>query len=369
MSHHNALLQPFVVGSLTLPNRVVMAPMTRNFSPGNVPGDDVLEYYRLRAAGGTGLIITEGTCVGHIAASGYPDVPYFHGEERLAGWRRVAAAVHAEGGKIAPQLWHVGGMRKAGVPPEGDIPGYTPSGMIVPGKVNRHIMSQQDIDDVVAAFARAAADARACGFDAVELHGAHGYLIDQFFWEGTNQREDAYGGSMANRGRFAVEIIAAVRAAVGPDFPVILRFSQWKQQDFSARLASTPEQLQAFLAPLSAAGVDIFHCSTRRFWEPEFEGSDLNLAGWTKKLTGKPTITVGSVGLNADFIPKPGESTFCEADPASLDELLQRLQAGEFDLVAVGRALIANPDWVQLLRSDSLPKMKAFRKEDLATLA
>lgn len=369
MSHDNALLQPFVLGSLTLPNRVVMAPMTRNFSPGNIPGDDVVEYYRLRAAGGTGLIITEGTCVGHIAASGYPDVPYFHGDERLAGWRRVAAAVHAEGGKIAPQLWHVGGMRKAGVPPEGDVPGYTPSGMIVPGKVNRHVMSQQDIDDVVTAFARAAADARACGFDAVELHGAHGYLIDQFFWEGTNQRADAYGGSMANRGRFAVEIIAAVRAAVGPEFPVIFRFSQWKQQDFSARLASTPEELEAFLAPLSAAGVDIFHCSTRRFWEPEFDGSDMNLAGWTKKLTGKPTITVGSVGLNADFIPKPGESTFREAEPASLDELLQRLQAGEFDLVAVGRALIANPDWVQLVQSDSLPKMKAFRKEDLATLA
>jgi 2,4-dienoyl-CoA reductase-like NADH-dependent reductase (Old Yellow Enzyme family) len=369
MSHHNALLQPFALGSLSLPNRVVMAPMTRNFSPGNIPGDDVVEYYRLRAAGGTGLIITEGTCVGHIAASGYPDVPYFHGEERLAGWRRVAAAVHAEGGKIAPQLWHVGGMRKAGVPPEGDVPGYTPSGMIVPGKVNRHVMSQQDIDDVVAAFARAAADARSCGFDAVELHGAHGYLIDQFFWEGTNQRTDAYGGSMARRGRFAVEIIAAVRAAVGPDFPVIFRFSQWKQQDFNARLASTPEELEAFLAPLGAAGVDIFHCSTRRFWEPEFDGSDLNLAGWTKKLTGKPTIAVGSVGLNADFIPKPGESTFREAEPASLDELLQRLQAGEFDLVAVGRALIANPDWVQLVQSDSLARMKAFRKEDLATLA
>jgi 2,4-dienoyl-CoA reductase-like NADH-dependent reductase (Old Yellow Enzyme family) len=150
---------------------------------------------------------------------------------------------------------------------------------------------------------------------------------------------------------------------------VIFRFSQWKQQDFSARLASTPQELEAFLAPLGAAGVDIFHCSTRRFWEPEFDGSDLNLAGWTKKLTGKPTITVGSVGLNADFIPKPGESTFREAEPASLDELLQRLQAGEFDLVAVGRALIANPDWVQLVQSDSLAKMKAFRKEDLATLA
>ncbi len=230
-------------------------------------------------------------------------------------------------------------------------------------------MTQEDINDVVAAFARAAADAKACGFDAVELHGAHGYLIDQFFWEGTNQREDAYGGSLAKRSRFAVEVIEAVRAAVGADFPIIFRFSQWKQQDFSARLVHTPAELGEFLAPLSAAGVDIFHCSTRRFWEPEFEGSALNLAGWTRELTGKPTITVGSVGLNADFIPKPGETTFREAEPASLDELRRRLEAQEFDLVAVGRALIANPDWVQRVAEDDLARVRAFRKEDLANLA
>src|SRR6056297_185636 len=117
MSAMNALFRPFQHGQLTLRNRVVMAPMTRNQSPGNVPGDNVVEYYRRRAAGGAGLIITEGTCINHIAASGYPDVPYFHGEERLAAWRRVAAAVHGEGAKIAPQLWHCGGMRRAGVMP------------------------------------------------------------------------------------------------------------------------------------------------------------------------------------------------------------------------------------------------------------
>lgn len=368
MSDANPLFQPFRYGPLSLANRIVMAPMTRNFSPGNVPGDNVAEYYRRRAAGGVGLIVTEGTCIDHIAASGYPDVPYFHGEERLAGWQRVVDAVHAEGGKIAPQLWHCGGMRKAGTPPEGDVPGYTPSGMNVPGKVNRHIMTQGDIDDVVAAFARGAADAKRLGFDAVELHGAHGYLIDQFFWAGTNARDDVYGGSMARRGRFAVEIIEAVRAAVGPDFPIILRWSQWKQQDYSARLAQSPQELEQFLAPLSAAGVDIFHCSTRRFWEPEFEGSDLNLAGWTRKLTGKPAITVGSVGLSEDFLPVPGETTFREAEPASLDDLLRRLEGGEFDLVAVGRALIANPDWAALARGGELATARPFQKENLFEL-
>lgn len=368
MPANSILFKPFQLGNLSLPNRIVMAPMTRNFSPRNVPGDNVVEYYRKRAAGGTGLIVTEGTCVDHIAASGYPDVPYFHGEEPLTGWRRVVEAVHAEGGKIAPQLWHVGGMRKAGAMPEGDVPGYAPSGMNVPGKVNRHIMSEQDIGDVIEAFARGGANAKALGFDAVEIHAAHGYLLDQFLWAGTNVREDTWGGSMAKRGRFVSEIVAAVRHAVGVDFPIILRWSQWKQQDYSARLATTPQELEAFLAPFTDAGVDIYHCSTRRFWEPEFEGSELNLAGWTRKITGRPTITVGSVGLDTDFIPAPGETTFHEGEPASIDELLKRMDAGEFDLVAVGRAMLSNPDWANRVRLNQMDALRAFHKDDLLAL-
>lgn len=182
MADNSALFQPFELGPLSLANRIVMAPMTRNQSPGNVPNERNIEYYRRRASGGAGLIFTEGTCVNHIAANGYPDVPYFWGEERLEGWRRVVEAVHAEGGKIAPQLWHVGGMRRAGTPPEGDVNGYAPSGMNVPGKANRHVMTEQDIQDVIRAFAEGARDAVDCGFDAVEIHGAHGYLLDQFFW-------------------------------------------------------------------------------------------------------------------------------------------------------------------------------------------
>jgi 2,4-dienoyl-CoA reductase-like NADH-dependent reductase (Old Yellow Enzyme family) len=368
MSEASSLFRPFEHPKLALKNRIVMAPMTRNASPGNVPGDNVAQYYRRRAEGGTGLIITEGTCIDHIAASGYPDVPYFHGAEALAGWQRVVDAVHEGGSKIAAQLWHVGGMRKAGTPPEGEVNGYAPSGMNVPGKVNRHVMTRSDISDVVDAFARGAATARALGFDAVEIHGAHGYIIDQFFWAGTNIRDDEYGGSMENRGRFAREIIEAARAEVGEDFPILFRLSQWKQQDYEARLAHSPEELGDFLQPLSEAGVDIFHCSTRRFWESEFEGSDLNLAGWTRKITGKPTITVGSVGLNADFIPLPGEATFREAEPANLDALVQRLEADEFDLVAVGRAMIANPDWASKVREDQFDALLPFEKEQLFNL-
>ena len=369
MDSENPLFRPFKLGDMTLKNRIVMAPMTRNFSPNNnIPGDNVVEYYRRRAEGGVGLIVTEGTCVGHIGASGYPGVPYFHGEERLAGWKKVVNAVHEAGGKIAPQLWHVGAVRKTGTMPEGDVPGYGPSGMNVPGKVNRQVMTQKDIDDVIGAFAQAAADAKETGFDAVELHGAHGYLIDQFFWEGTNQRNDHYAGSIESRGRFAVELIEAVRQAVGPDFPIIFRWSQWKLQDYSARLAKNPQELERFLLPLSNAGVDIFHCSQRRFWESEFEGVELNLAGWTRKITGKPAITVGSVGLDAVFTPKPGEMTFREADPASLETLLDRMNEKEFDLVAVGRALISNPAWVNLVQEKRMDELKPFRKENLGEL-
>ncbi|MEN9316267.1 MAG: hypothetical protein RIS35_2660 [Pseudomonadota bacterium] len=364
----DALFRPFRHGTLELPSRVVMAPMTRSFSPGGVPGDDVVEYYRRRAAAGVGLIVTEGTTVDHPAAHGYADVPRFHGEDALAGWKRVVDAVHAAGGRIAPQLWHVGNVRRPAGLPNPEVPAYGPMERAKEGRVLVHGMTQQDIDDTVAAFAKAAADAKRIGMDAIELHGAHGYLIDQFFWEGTNRRTDAYGGDMTARSRFAIEVIRAVRAAVGPDYPVILRFSQWKQQDYAARLAPTPEALEAFLGPLSDAGVDIFHCSTRRFWEPEFDGSALNLAGWTRKLTGKPTITVGSVGLDAEFIQFMAD-TDKVAKPASLDGLIARLEAGEFDLVAVGRALISDPDWARKVRESRDRDILSFSRDALKTLA
>jgi 2,4-dienoyl-CoA reductase-like NADH-dependent reductase (Old Yellow Enzyme family) len=362
-----ALFQPFQLGGLSLTSRVVMAPMTRSFSPGHVPNAQVVEYYRRRAAAGVGLIVTEGTTVNHKASNGYPNVPQFFGEAALAGWKNVVEAVHNEGGKIVPQLWHVGAVRRLGTEPDGNVPAYGPSEKIKDGQVLVHGMSQADIREVIAAFAQASADAKSIGMDGVEIHGAHGYLIDQFFWEGTNRRTDEYGGSLANRSRFAIELIQAVRAAVGPDYPIIFRFSQWKQQDYSARLVETPQALADFLQPLADAGVDIFHCSTRRFWEAEFEGSSLNLAGWTRKLTGKPTITVGSVGLDGEFLQFM-VNTDKVAQPASLEKLLERLNNEEFDLVAVGRALLVDPDWAIKVRDGREEDILPFSREALTTL-
>jgi 2,4-dienoyl-CoA reductase-like NADH-dependent reductase (Old Yellow Enzyme family) len=213
----DALFRPFSTEKLSLKNRTVMAPMTRAFSPNNIPTDDVAGYYRRRAEGEVGLIITEGTFISHKAANGYENVPAIHGEKALAGWKKVVDEVHAAGGKIAPQLWHVGSVRKLGTGPDKTVPAYSPSGLFKPGAENGVAMTQADIDEVVASFAQAALDAKNIGFDAIEVHGAHGYLVDQFFWEGTNQRDDKYGGTLENRTRFGVEIVAAIRAAVGED--------------------------------------------------------------------------------------------------------------------------------------------------------
>ncbi|MFF2908944.1 NADH:flavin oxidoreductase [Paenibacillus sp. NPDC057934] len=336
------LFTSFELGNLKLSNRVVMAPMTRQFSPDGVPGANVAAYYRRRAENGVGLIVTEGTVINHPDASNQANVPFFYSEAALNGWANVVSEVHAAGGKIIPQIWHMGAK----------------------GQVNDY--SEAEIADIVQAFAQAAAEAKQLGFDGIELHGAHGYLIDQFFWEKTNQRTDRYGGNMLARTRFAVEVIEACRQAVGPEFPIVLRLSQWKSTEYTAKLAETPELLEQFLAQLVGAGVDIFHCSTRRFWEPEFEGSELNFAGWTKKLTGKPTITVGSVGLDGDFT-----SLFTEgkgANQVGVDELIQKIEREEFDLVAIGRALLADPEWVAKIRDGRTDELVPFTAEALKTL-
>jgi len=364
----NALFSPFSLKSLQLKNRIVMAPMTRSFSPQGVPGADVAAYYRRRAEGQVGLILSEGTVVERPASSNDPNIPHFYGEQALAGWQHVIEEVHAGGGKMGPQLWHMGvmsGHRSGWTPAE---PFEGPSGLLKPGAATGKAMTENDIADTIAAFGRAAADTKRLGFDCLELHGAHGYLIDQFFWDGLNQRTDAYGGdSLRSRSRLAVELVQEVRRQVGEEFVISLRLSQWKQQDYSVKLAHTPQEMAAWLTPLAEAGVDIFHCSQRRFWEPEFEaeGSDLNFAGWVKKLTGKTTITVGSVGLSGEFLAGfAGEAS----EPRSIDELLRRLDRQDFDLVAVGRQLLVDPNWVEKIQHGRADELQGYSSEALRTL-
>jgi 2,4-dienoyl-CoA reductase-like NADH-dependent reductase (Old Yellow Enzyme family) len=362
----NALFTPFHLNGLTIPNRIAMAPMTRSFAPDGIPSEPVAGYYRRRAENAVGLIISEGVAIKRPAARNDPNVPWFWGDA-LNEWAKVIAEVKAAGGLMMPQLWHRGALRNAGIKDYNPDPIDSPSGMATPGKPFAEPMNDEAIADTIASFAQAAKDAQRLGFHGIELHGAHGYLIDEFFWDGTNQREDRFGGpTLKDRTRFAVELIKACRAATSPDYTIGIRLSQWKQQAFEVKLAQTPDEMTAWLQPMADAGADFFHCSQRRFWEPEFDGSDLNFAGWAKKLTGKPTITVGSVGLSGEFVAAYRGET---SKPASLDDLIRRLERGDFDLVAVGRALLADPAWVVKVRDGRHDELMDFSPKALGTLS
>ncbi|MDO6707318.1 NADH:flavin oxidoreductase [Photobacterium sp. 1_MG-2023] len=365
-SGKQTLFDTFQFGPHQLKNRIAMAPMTRSCSPGGVPGQNVAEYYKKRAENDVGLIITEGMAIQHPASVADPNIPRIHGDDACQGWKQVVDEVHRCGGKIAAQIWHIGLMRKPGDAPNPDAMPIGPSGLMAPGVRIAEPMSVADIEQIIEAFADAAGTAKLLGFDGIEIHGAHGYLIDQFFWQATNERNDLYGGSMAKRSRFAVEIIQACRKRVGPDFPILFRFSQWKVQDFEARLFTSPQELDDFLYPLVDAGVDMLHVSTRRFWEPAFEGSPLTLAGWTKKQSGLPVMAVGSIGLNSDFLAALVEGK--GAENTGIERVERLIDACEADMVAVGRALLTDPAWVRKVQAGHHHELKNFDVSALAEL-
>ncbi|WP_245607189.1 12-oxophytodienoate reductase [Pseudonocardia spinosispora] len=347
----SGLFTPFTHGSLRLRNRFAMAPMTRVKSPGGTPTAEGAAYYRARAAAEVGLIITEGIYIDHPEVGRDTDqetsVPRLSGEARVAGWRTVVDAVHAEGSAILAQIWHTGAHGLT-MEPTPDMTAVGPS-TIAPGEGSWAMrgLTLDELGDITRAYADAARNAQLAGFDGVEIHGAHGYLLDQFLWHRVNRRTDGYGGSLGANARFPAEVVAAVRAATGPDFTIGFRFSQWKAEDYTATLARNPGELAELLTPLVDAGVDIMHASTRRFWTPAFpdqpgEDGGRGLAGWTKKLTGLPTVTVGSVGL----------ATTMQGDPHPdsddwADELRRRFDREEFDVVALGRTVLTDPAWLR----------------------
>ena len=357
------IFENYKLKNISLRNRIVMAPMTRNQSPGGIPTQEVIAYYSRRAKAEVGLIITEGIEVSHEASSAYPNVPRLDSNEAKEAWKKVVEGIKNNNGAVIAQLWHCGGFRKLGMQPNPEVPGHTASGLVKPGKKVAHEMTLNDIKETIDAYA---SDAKICeeiGFDGVEIHGAHGYLIDNFFWSGTNIREDEYGGSIENRSQFVSDIIKSIRENVSENFIVGLRFSQWKQHDFEAKLASNPEELKTILTSPVESGLDYLHSSMRRFWESEFTGSKENLAYWTKKITKIPTIGVGSVGLDSDFIDMTAPAT-----PTSIDKAIDDITNDKYDLIAVGRALLSDHEWVLKMKEGRVNDVIPYTKDALLNL-
>lgn len=371
----DTLFSPFTCRSLTAPNRIVTSPMGRAHCVDGRPMGDYADYFRSRVEGGVGLIITGANAINHDLADYDGTGPHFFGEQALIGWRDVLREVHAAGGRIMPQLWHTGMERR--VAHFGNRGAIGPSGYSIDdlnsgGHPSGRAMDHADMAAVIEAFAASAKAAKTAGFDGVEIHAGHGFLLDQFLWPRTNRRTDGYGGPPSARARFPAEVVAACRAATGPDFAILVRVSQFKIGAYADSIASDPEELGMLLQPLVAAGADILHCSQREAWTPAFPESRLNLAGWAKRLTNVPTIAVGSIGL-AGLFTEEEAATPTDGLPSvsleRLDHVCAMMERGEFDLLAVGRSLLADPHWPVKVRDGRDAELCALSFSALTTLA
>ncbi|WP_458782404.1 oxidoreductase [Arthrobacter sp. D3-16] len=361
------LFAPLRINGKTIRNRFVLPAMqrkTRDYAP--TPG--MADTLRKCAENGAGLIIAEGAAPDHPAAYWQP-VFGIIGEATVQGWRRVATAVVETGAVFLMQLWHPGALRLVldGVPnPYPEHPSLSPSGLVQEGRTNGLAMTRQELEETKAAYVQSAIIAQEVGAHGIELHCAHGYLLDLFLWHETNKRDDEYGGkSLDERTRFPEEIVKAIREATGPEFIISLRFSQWKEVDYRARIADQPDDLRPFIQRLEGAGVNLFHVSTRRFDAPAWPELDpeRSLASWVKSMTTVPVIAIGSVGLSTDL----AQDIFDDREPElqveqDLARVRRGLTAGDFDLIGVGRAQIANTDFVGRVRTNQLSDLRNFRK-------
>jgi 2,4-dienoyl-CoA reductase-like NADH-dependent reductase (Old Yellow Enzyme family) len=360
------LFSSFKLNAIELPNRFVMPAMQRMWCENGRPLPRLAEYYRSRVEGGVGLLISESCAVDHESATQVPLFAWLN-ESTLDAWAVCADAVKSAGGHMLMQLWHEGAKRKEGGDgPYAQYPTLSPSGLAHAAKPNGRAATSEDLQAICEAFVRSAKMAQQLGVDGIEVHAAHGFLLDQFLWAETNRRADGYGGEdIVQRARFPAEIVAAIRRAVGPEFVISFRFSQWKDADYDAKVAETPQELATLLGVLRDAGVDIFHASARRFWEAAWPDSPLGIAGWTKSLTDAAVIVVGSVGLDTDVMDNFYGAEAKQTGESGLRELLRRFNGGEFDLVSVGRSLIGDGEWVRKVREGRLSDIRSFTRRDL----
>lgn len=323
-------LQPFMLRGLPLRNRVAVAAMSRmQAQEDGAVSAGMPAYYARYAAEGAGLVFTEAIATDDFAARAYWRQPALSRDSHVEGWRRVADAVHAAGGKVFAQLQHGGRLCEPGLNPghlaasDGAAAGATwQTG--VPNAPAR-AATTGDIDAIVEGFATAAARARAAGFDGVELHGARGYLLDQFLSAGSNQRGDGYGGSLAGRLALPLRVVHAVRGAVG-GLPLSWNFSLYKMDDAGYQPPGGREEVETIVRELVAAGVDIVHVTTRKLARAESWGEPL-VATVAGAVPGIPVIGNGGLKTLAD-------ARAALANPGC-------------DMVSLARAWLANPDWLR----------------------
>ena len=331
-----ALFEPAQAGALRLANRIVMAPLTRDRAgPGLVPGPLTVEYYAQRAT--AGLIVAEATQVS-AQAQGYADTPGCYTDDQVAGWRKVTDAVHAKGGAIVVQLWHTGRMSHTSFQRDGQAPigpsairAHAKTFLVGEGFVDVSMPRALDLDEIpgiVADFRHASACAIQAGFDGVELHGAHGYLLDAFLRDGTNHRTDAYGGSIANRARLILEVAAACAEKIGAD------------------------RLGTRISPVSTAG-DSRDSDPQPLFDHVVEGlSRLRLA-YVHVVEGETEGARDSITFDYAVLRDRFDGTWMVNNEYDRRMAIDAVASGRADLVAFGRPFITNPDLVARLSADA----------------
>lgn len=350
----SSLFNPVKIGNEVLENRVGVAPMTRtSATPEGLATNQMAAYYSKFARGGFDLIITEGLYTDDKYSQGYLNQPGIFSDEQVSAWKKVTEAVHQEGGKIVAQLMHAGALSQgnrftndtlsaSSVQPKGkQMEFYGGSG---PFSLPKEA-SKEDIADIVNGFVNASKQAKEAGFDGIEIHGANGYILDQFLTDYTNQRTDEYGGSTENRVRLLVEVSEAVRDAVGDDYLAGIRISQGKVNDFYHKWEGKEKDAEIIFSQLGKAGLDYVHVTEYEVWQPAFPQDDdmeatnsafedggLTLAALAKKYGKLPVIANGSLH-----------------DPDKAQEVIEN---GDADIVTLGRGALGNSDWVNKVRRE-----------------
>ncbi len=338
------LFTGFRIKDFSLKNRIGLAPMTRMSSPGgSIPRQDVLDFLVRRARNGSAIVFTEAIVTDYESAQGYPRQSRLLTQPQIETWKPIVREIQNEGALAIMQMFHCGRMSWPEVNPAQRV--IAPSA-IAPVQDNPltgspypvpEAMSLFDIEHVITGFVETAKGAVEAGFDGIEIHGAHGYLISQFLSAYSNQRDDDYGGSVENRCRFALEVIRAVSDVIPDDRLLTFRISNWGIADMEVSLFGSKEEYQEVIRHISAERLDAISVSTYEYNQKAF-GTDRNMAQLTREVTDLPLMICGGIH-----------------DRASAEEALN-----DADIVLVAKSLLLNPNWVEEVEADKpLPRHKS----------